>query len=74
VTDPTIPFARVLDRLHAADVAFANSFVRHTAQNETIARPIAAEQEELDQLRRLSTRFAPALEVEGDEVVVWPKP
>ncbi len=56
----------------AALVRAAFSFVRHNAQNETIPRPTAAEQAELDQLRRLSARFATALEVEGDEVVVWP--
>jgi poly-gamma-glutamate synthesis protein (capsule biosynthesis protein) len=65
--------------LHVAveDAALARaafSFVRHNAQNETIPRPIAAEQAELDQLRRLSTRFSTALEVEGDEVVVWQRP
>ena len=59
---------------NAALVRAAFSFVRHNAQNETILRPIAAEQAELDQLRRLSTRFATALEVEGDVVVVWPQP
>jgi poly-gamma-glutamate capsule biosynthesis protein CapA/YwtB (metallophosphatase superfamily) len=53
-------------------VAFA--FVRHNAQNETVPRPIVAEQEELEQLRRLSTRFSTGLEVEGDEVVVRPEP
>ena len=40
----------------------------------TVFRPIATEQAELDQLRRLSTRFATALAVEGDDVVVWPQP
>jgi poly-gamma-glutamate capsule biosynthesis protein CapA/YwtB (metallophosphatase superfamily) len=54
-----------------ARVAF--SFVRHNAQNETVPRPIAAEQPELDHLRYLSARFGTVLEVEGDEVVVWPK-
>jgi poly-gamma-glutamate capsule biosynthesis protein CapA/YwtB (metallophosphatase superfamily) len=53
-------------------VAFA--FIRHNAQNETVPRPIAAEQGELEQLRRLSTRFSTVLEVDGDEVVVWPQP
>jgi poly-gamma-glutamate capsule biosynthesis protein CapA/YwtB (metallophosphatase superfamily) len=52
----------------------AFSFVRHNAQNETIPRPIAAEEPELDHLRHLSARFGTRLEVEGDEVVVWPKP
>src|SRR5919108_317408 len=56
----------------AALVRAAFSFVRHNAQNETVPRPIAAEQAELDQLRRLSARFSTALEIEGDEVVVWP--
>jgi fructosamine-3-kinase len=55
-----------------ASVAAHRSFVRHNAQNETVLRLIAAEQEELAQLRRLSTRFSTVLEVEGDEVVVWP--
>jgi hypothetical protein len=58
----------------AALVRAAFSFVRHNAQNETIPRPIAAEQAELDQLRHLSTRFSTVLKVEGDEVVVWPQP
>jgi poly-gamma-glutamate synthesis protein (capsule biosynthesis protein) len=52
----------------------AFSFVRHNAQNETIPRPIAVEQAELDHLRQLSAPFGTVLEVEGDEVVVWPKP
>jgi poly-gamma-glutamate capsule biosynthesis protein CapA/YwtB (metallophosphatase superfamily) len=59
---------------NAALVRAAFSFVRHNAQNETIFRPIAVEQAELDRLRRLSTRFATALEVEGDAAVVWPQP
>ena len=58
----------------AALVRAAFAFVRHNAQNETVPRPIAAEQAELDQLRRLSTRFSTALRVEGDDVVVWPQP
>ena len=58
----------------AALVRAAFAFVRHTAQNETVPRPIAAEHAALDQLRRLSTRFATALVVEGDEVVVCPRP
>jgi poly-gamma-glutamate capsule biosynthesis protein CapA/YwtB (metallophosphatase superfamily) len=58
----------------AALVRAAFSFVRHNAQNETVPRPIAAEQAELDQLRRVSRRFSTVLEVEGDEVVVWPQP
>jgi poly-gamma-glutamate synthesis protein (capsule biosynthesis protein) len=59
---------------NAALVRAAFSFVRHNAQNETVLRPIAAEQGEFDQLCRLSTRFATALKVDGDEVVVWPQP
>jgi poly-gamma-glutamate capsule biosynthesis protein CapA/YwtB (metallophosphatase superfamily) len=55
-------------------VRAAFSFVRHNAQNETVRRPIAIEQSELDCLRHLSARFATALEVEGDEVVVWIRP
>jgi poly-gamma-glutamate capsule biosynthesis protein CapA/YwtB (metallophosphatase superfamily) len=55
-------------------VRVAFSFVRHNVQNETVPRPIAAEQSELDHLRHLSARFNTVLEVEGDEVVVWPKP
>jgi poly-gamma-glutamate capsule biosynthesis protein CapA/YwtB (metallophosphatase superfamily) len=50
----------------------AFSFVRHNARNETFLRPAAKEQDELDKLRRLSARFATTLEVEGNEVVVWP--
>jgi hypothetical protein len=57
----------------AALVRAAFSFIRHNAQNQTVPRSIAAEQAELDQLRRLSARFATALEVEGDEMVVWPR-
>jgi hypothetical protein len=64
VTDPTIPFARVQEQLHASD----------NAQNKTIPRPLTAEQAELDQLRRLSRRFSTVLGVEGNEVVVWPQP
>jgi poly-gamma-glutamate capsule biosynthesis protein CapA/YwtB (metallophosphatase superfamily) len=65
--------------LHVAveDAALARaafSFVRHNAQNETILRPITAEQAEFDQLRRLSTRFSTTLEVEEDQVVVWQRP
>jgi hypothetical protein len=52
----------------------AFSFVRHNARNETLPRPVAAEQAEIEQLRRLSTRFSTALEVDGDEVLVWPQP
>jgi poly-gamma-glutamate synthesis protein (capsule biosynthesis protein) len=55
-------------------VRAACAFVRHNAQNETVPRPVAAEQAALDELRRLSTRFSTALAVEGDDVVVWPKP
>jgi len=58
----------------AALVCVAFAFVRHNAQNETVPRAIAAEQAEVDQLRRLSTRFGTSLQVEGDEVVVWRKP
>jgi poly-gamma-glutamate synthesis protein (capsule biosynthesis protein) len=52
----------------------AFSFVRHNAQNETVPRLIAAEQMELEQLRRLSGRFSTVLADDGDEVVVWPQP
>jgi poly-gamma-glutamate synthesis protein (capsule biosynthesis protein) len=52
----------------------AFSFVRHSAQNETIPRPVALEQAALDHLRQLSAPFGTALAVEGDEVVVWPRP
>jgi poly-gamma-glutamate synthesis protein (capsule biosynthesis protein) len=52
-------------------VRAAFSFVRHNAHNQTILCPLASEQEELEQLRRLSERFATTLHVEGDEVVVW---
>ena len=58
----------------AALVRAAFSLVRHNAQNETVLRPVAAEQAEIEQLRRLSTRFSTALEVDGDEVLVWPQP
>jgi hypothetical protein len=52
----------------------AFSFVRHNVQNEPIPRPISTEQGELDHLRYLSARFGTRLEIEGDEVVVWPRP
>jgi poly-gamma-glutamate synthesis protein (capsule biosynthesis protein) len=58
----------------AAIVRAAFSFVRHNAQNETVPRPIAAEQAEVDELRRLSARFSTTLQVEDDEVVVWRRP
>jgi hypothetical protein len=58
----------------AALVRVAFSFVRHNARNETIPRAIAEEQAEVDQLRRLSTRFGTMLQVEGDEVVAWRMP
>jgi poly-gamma-glutamate capsule biosynthesis protein CapA/YwtB (metallophosphatase superfamily) len=51
----------------------AFSFVRHNEHNETIARPIAGEPAALEHLRQLSAPFGTALEVEGDEVVVWRK-
>ena len=54
----------------AAIVRAAFSFVRHNARNETVPRPIAAEQAEVDPLRRLSARFGTTLQVEGDEMVV----
>ncbi len=59
---------------HGALARAAFSFVRHNAQNETVPRPLAAEQGELDQLRRSSAPFSTVLVVEGDEVVVWPQP
>ena len=55
-------------------VRAAFSFVRHNAQNETVLRPVAAEQAEIEQLRRLSRRLSAALVVAGDEVLVWPQP
>jgi len=58
----------------AALTRVAFSFVRHNAQNETVLRPVAAEREALDTLRRLSAPFATALDVAGDEVVVWATP
>jgi poly-gamma-glutamate capsule biosynthesis protein CapA/YwtB (metallophosphatase superfamily) len=58
----------------AAIMRAAFSFVRHNARNETVPRAIAAEEAEVDQLRRLSARFGTTLQVEGDEVVVWHKP
>jgi poly-gamma-glutamate synthesis protein (capsule biosynthesis protein) len=57
-----------------APVRAAFAFVRHNARNETVPRPIAAEQAELEKLRQLSARFSTVLTVEGDEVVVWQKP
>jgi hypothetical protein len=46
-------------------VRAAFSFVRHNAQNETVPRPIAAAQLELNHLQHLSARFNTSLEVEG---------
>jgi len=57
----------------AAIVRAAFSFVRHNARNEMVPRVIAAEQAEVDHLRRLSTRFGTTLQVEGEEVVAWRK-
>jgi poly-gamma-glutamate capsule biosynthesis protein CapA/YwtB (metallophosphatase superfamily) len=56
---------------NGAIVRAAFSFVRHNARNETVPRPIAAEQAEVEQLCRLSTRFGTTLQVEGDEAVIW---
>jgi hypothetical protein len=39
-----------------------------------VLRPVAAAQAEIEQLRRLSMRLSMALEVDGDEVMVWPQP
>jgi hypothetical protein len=58
----------------AALTRVAVSFVRHNAQNETVLRPVAAEREALDTLRRLSAPFATALDGAGDEVVVGATP
>ena len=52
-------------------VAF--SFVRHNEKNETIARPLAGEQDELRHMREMSERFGTSLKPSGDQVVVWSK-
>ena len=52
-------------------VAF--SFVRHNEKNETIARPLAGEQDELRHMREMSERFGTSLRPSGDQVVVWSK-
>jgi poly-gamma-glutamate synthesis protein (capsule biosynthesis protein) len=49
------------------------SFVRHNEKNETIAKPVAAEQKELQTLRELSAGFGTTLTVSGDRVSVWSK-
>jgi poly-gamma-glutamate synthesis protein (capsule biosynthesis protein) len=89
VTDPTLPFARVKNRLHAADVVFANlecCFYEpdrersvedegsYTPLKSAEALTIAGAQTELTKLRQLSAPFGTALEVEEDAVVVWRKP
>ncbi len=51
----------------------AFSFVRHNEKNETIARPMASEKEELENMRAMSAPYGTSLTVSGDEVVVWSK-
>jgi poly-gamma-glutamate synthesis protein (capsule biosynthesis protein) len=51
-------------------VRTAFSFVRHSAQNQTLPRPMAEEEAELERIRSLSARFATVIEVEGDDAVV----
>jgi poly-gamma-glutamate capsule biosynthesis protein CapA/YwtB (metallophosphatase superfamily) len=48
----------------------AFSFVRHSAHNQTLPRPMAEEEAELERIRSLSARFATVIEVEGDDAVV----
>jgi hypothetical protein len=57
---------------NAVLVRAAFSFVRHNVQNETVLRPVVADQANIGQLRRVSTRFSTALAVDVDEVLVWP--
>jgi len=52
-------------------VAF--SFVRHNARNETVFRPMADEEAELKEMRRLSEALGTNLTIEKDQAVVWEK-
>lgn len=65
--------------LHAAVedatlVRTAFSFVRHSAENETVPRPMNTEEQELERIRSLSARFKTAIEIEGDEAVIRQNP
>jgi len=51
----------------------AFSFVRHNARNETVPRPVASEQDDLENLRKMSAPYGTTLTVEGDEILVWQK-
>ena len=51
----------------------AFSFVRHNEKNETVARPMGSEREELKTMREMSARFGTSLTLTGDEAVVWSK-
>ena len=51
----------------------AFSFVRHNDRNETIARSMQDEDEELDAIRAMSNAFGVTLSLDGDEAVVWSK-
>jgi len=49
----------------------AFTFVRHNERNETIFRPMAAEEAELKEMRRLSAELGTELRLDGDQAVVW---
>jgi poly-gamma-glutamate synthesis protein (capsule biosynthesis protein) len=51
----------------------AFSFVRHNDRNETVFRPMAEEEADLNEMRRLSDAFGTALTLDGDQAVVWEK-
>ncbi|MEM9683254.1 MAG: CapA family protein, partial [Pseudomonadota bacterium] len=63
-------------RLAVEDGALARaafSFVRHNDANETIPRPLAAEREELETIKSLSSDYGTEFSEDGDDVVVWRK-
>lgn len=51
----------------------AFSFVRHNDRNETVLRPMAEEEAELKEMRRLSDAFGAELTLDGDQAIVWEK-
>lgn len=51
----------------------AFSFVRHNERNETIFRPMAKEEAELHEMRRLSEALGTEFTLDGDQAVLWEK-
>ena len=63
-------------RLAVEDGALARaafSFVRHNDANETIPRPLAAEREEFETIKSLSSDYGTEFSEDGDDVVVRQK-